>query len=84
MNRRKLGSLQLSVLALVEKHEGRICPELIYQEMYGHPAPADHGERGPIDAETRNTVSRVLWSLEKRGLLRRLANSNGFEQGNPG
>lgn len=76
---RKLGRLQRAALELAERNEGRIWPEIIYREMYGHPPRGGHGERETIDAATRSTVSRVLWSLEKRGLIKRSAEGRGFE-----
>jgi hypothetical protein len=79
---RKLGHLQLSVLDLAKKHEGRVWSDLVYQELFSRPARAGRGDRGPVDATTKNTVSRVLWSLEKRGLIQRSADGAGFELGN--
>ena len=74
MPHRKLGHLQRSVLDLAERHKGRVSPELVYQELF---APRS-GERTRIDAATRNSISRVLWSLQKRGLIQHAADGRGF------
>ena len=74
----KLGHLQRSVLELAEMNDGYVWADLVYQELFGHSARGGHGEREPIDAVTRTTVSRVLWSLEKRGLLTDSTEVRGF------
>ncbi|RYD83987.1 MAG: hypothetical protein EOP84_06735 [Verrucomicrobiaceae bacterium] len=79
MPQRKLGHLQLSVLELAERHEGRVWPELIYKELFASPVDEGDAEGHRIKAETKNTVSRVLWSLEKRGLIRRSGDGRSFE-----
>ena len=79
MPHRKLGHLQRSVLELAQKNEGYVWAELVYQEHFGMSSRGGHGDRPPIDAVTRNTVSRVLWSLEKRGLLERADDVRGFK-----
>jgi hypothetical protein len=78
MPQRKLGHLQQSVLELAQKNEGYVWADLIYQELFGHSTRAGDGTREPIDSSTRNSVSRVLWSLEKRGLLEKAADVRGF------
>jgi Fe2+ or Zn2+ uptake regulation protein len=70
MPSRKLGHLQKSVLELAAKHQGRVSAEIVYRELYDEPA---------VDAATRMNVSRVLWSLQKRGLIRKSADHAGFE-----
>ena len=45
---------------------------LVLQEVYGLAPDAT------IPAVTRNTVSRVLWSLEKRGILEPAPEVRGF------
>lgn len=74
----KLGHLQRSVLELAKKHDGFVWPDLIYQELFGHAPRGGHDDRKPISGATRNTVSRVLWSLEKRGLLEKAVDVRGF------
>lgn len=76
---RKLGHLQRSILELAHKNEGRVWPDLVYRELFDHPARGGHGDRKAIDATTRNTVSRVLWSLEKRGLIEKSTDGKDFE-----
>lgn len=79
MRLHKLGPLQRAVLDLARKHEGYVWAELINQELFGHAPRAGHDMRDPIDAATRNTVSRVLASLEKRGLLQIAPEVRGFQ-----
>ena len=72
----KLGHLQRSVLDLASKHEGLVWAALVLEEIYGYSADATP----PV--ATRNTVSRVLWSLEKRGLLEKAPEVRGFRLSN--
>ena len=84
MHLRKLGHLQRSVLELAQKHEGYVWADLVYQELFAHPPRAERGVGVPIDGATRQTVSRVLWSLEKRGLLEPAPDVRGFKLSNAG
>jgi hypothetical protein len=75
MPHRHLGHLQKSVLDLARRHEGRVAADLVYQELFA----AQASERNRIDSSTRNSISRVLWSLQKRGLIKQVADRSGFE-----
>jgi hypothetical protein len=72
---RKLGHLQQSVLDLAGKHEGLVTAELVYLALFS----AQAGKQSGIDASTRNSISRILWSLQKRGLIKHAADGRGFE-----